>query len=82
MSGESDSPATTKLDCCIGQSAQFAGVTPATAAPLVAPLTIVSLTVAAPDSLYAALPALPPFDADVSNPSNTPTYLLVSVFRI
>ena len=82
MGHESGSPETTKLDCCIAQSPQFAGVAPDTAAVPVASAAIVSPVDAPPESFVMAVPALPAFDPDVSKPSSTPTYLLVSVFRL
>jgi hypothetical protein len=82
MGHESGTPETTQLNCCIAQSPQFAGVAPDTAALLVASVAVVSPVDATPESFVMALPALPAFDPDVSKPSRTPTYLLVSVFRL
>ena len=82
MGHESGSPETTQLECCIAQSLQFAGVAPDTAALLVASAAVVSPVDATPESFVMPVPALPAFDPDVSKPSSTPTYLLVSVFRL
>ena len=82
MGQESHSPETAKLDCCIGQSPQFAGITQDTVAPLVAAAAVVGVITATPESLNPALSALPTFDPELSKPSRTPTYLLVSVFRL
>jgi len=82
MGHESSSPKTTQLDCCIAQSAQFAGLAPGTGAPVVAQPVLMSVVDTAPQSLVPALPALSALDPDVPKPSSTPTYLLVSVFRL
>ena len=82
MVHESDSPKTTQLDCCIAQSAQFAGLAPDSDAPVVAPPVVMSLVDATPQALVPALRALSALVADVPKPSSTPTYLLVSVFRL
>ena len=82
MGHESGSPDTTKLDCCIGQSPQFAGIAPDTGAPVVAQPVVMSFVHAAPQSLVPALPGLSALDPEVPKPSSTPTYLLVSVFRL
>lgn len=82
MGHESDSPETAKLDCCIGQSPQFAGITQGTVAPPVAAAVVLGVVTAIPDSPVPAPPVLSAFDPDVSKPSSTPTYLLVSVFRV
>ena len=82
MGHGSDSPDTAKLDCCLGQSPQFAGIAQDTVAPLVAAAAVIDIITATPDSLIPAPPVLPAFDPDISKSSSTPTYLLVSVFRI
>jgi len=82
MARESGSPKTTQMDCCIAQSAQFAGLAPDTAAPVVAQPVVMSFVHAAPQSWVPALPTLSALDPDVPKPVSTPTYLLVSVFRL
>ena len=82
MSHESGSQETTRLDCCIAQSAQFAWVAPETGVPVVAQPVLVSLVGATPDSLILAIPPLTAFDSDVPKPPVTPTYLPLSVFRL
>ena len=82
MGHESGSPKTTQLDCCIAQSAQFAGLAPDTGAPVVPQPVVMSFVDAPRQSLVPALPALSALDTDVPKPASTPTYLLVSVFRL
>lgn len=81
MGHESDAPETAKLDCCIAQSPQFAGVAPASALLLAQP-AVISLIDTTPESLVPVSSALPAFDPDVPKLSRTPTYLFVSSFRI
>ena len=76
------SPETAKLDCCIGQSPQFAGITQGTVEPPVAAAAVDSMITATPELQIPVPPVLRAFDPDVSQPSRTPTYLLVSVFRV
>ena len=81
MGHESGSPKTTQMDCCIAQSAQFAGLAPDTGVPVAQPV-VMAFVDAAPQSLVPALPGLSALDPDVPKPASTPTYLLVSVFRL
>ena len=65
-------------DCCAVQSAEVAR--PEKGVQVVAPAVTV-LTLVAP-SPVALISAPVSFDRDVSRPSSSPTYLLISVFRL
>ena len=67
-----------RTDCCAVQSADVAR--PEKSLQVVAPAVTV-LTLVAP-SPVALISAAVSFDRDVSRPSSSPTYLLISVFRL
>ena len=69
-----------KQDCCATLSPAFAGLAP-TASNLVAPPSDAVSTMLLMPEPPLALPAFNA-DADASPPCSTPTYLLVSVFRL
>lgn len=62
------------------QAPASAGLLPIVASNLGTPSTVIVSMIAA--DLVAPRPQFAAFDPDISPPSRTPTYLLVSVFRI